>query len=498
LPKVRQSGRLAGPGDVPEEGGPAINAIPGKEVLLVEPAGPESAAVLRAAGLRVTAVPGPGEALLAAARTEFDLAMVDVDLASDPGGDLLGRLRREAGLGPILVLAEPGGVRSAIRMLDAGADDYLVRPLQRIEVVARVGRLLALRQVDDRAGHLRAEMRRKYVLENLVTRSPGMHVVRARILQVAPARSTVLILGESGVGKELVAKAIHYNSPRRDGPFIAINCAAIPATLIESELFGHERGSFTGAIGRQRGKFELADGGTIFLDEVGETDPATQARLLRVLEERAFMRVGGGREVRVDVRVLAATNSDLEQMVRQGRFRDDLYFRLKVITIPVPPLRERQEDIPDLARLFLEQIRRDNGLPPVRLTERAIRALCGHTWPGNVRELKNVLESTAITHPGDRIRAADLPAGIAGDGATQPGGAGPAASATLAEMERDLIRRTLARHDGNRTHAARALRIGVRTLQRKIRMYGIRIPFRPGRRPGPRQRSTETPRPGRS
>jgi DNA-binding NtrC family response regulator len=210
------------------------------------------------------------------------------------------------------------------------------------------------------------------------------------------------------------------------------------------------------------------------------------------------MRVGGSREVAVDVRVLAATNSDLEQLVRQGRLRDDLYFRLKVITIPVPPLRERQADIPDLARLFLEQIRRDNGLPPMRLTANAIRTLCGYSWPGNVRELKNVLESTAITHPGDRLRAADLPASVRGPAPprtrTEPAGA----PVTLEEMERELIRRTLAAHDGNRTHAARALRIGVRTLQRKIRAYDIRVPVRPGRRRAPRQRSSATPSPGRS
>jgi DNA-binding NtrC family response regulator len=482
-------GRSESPGDA------SVQSIEGKQVLLVQPAASEIPPVLRLVGLRVTAAHDVDQAVRAAAHMEFDLALVEASLALDPSGDLPGRLRREAGLDTIVILARPGEVRAAIGALETGADDYLVQPLERAEVQARVGRLLALRQVDDRTLQQRAEMRRKYVLGTLVARSPGMRRVRAQILQVAAARSTVMILGESGVGKELVAKAIHYNSPRRDGPFVAINCAAIPATLIESELFGHERGAFTGAVERQRGKFELADGGTIFLDEVGETGLATQAKLLRVLEERALMRVGGGREVAVDVRVLAATNSDLEQLVRQGRLRDDLYFRLKVITIPVPPLRERQADIPDLARSFLEQIRRDNGLPPMRLTARAVLTLCGYSWPGNVRELKNVLESTAITRPGDRLRAADLPATVRGPGALQPRVAPPAAAVTLEEMERDLIRRTLARHDGNRTHAARALRIGVRTLQRKIRAYEIRIPFRPGRRRGPGHRSTDTPSP---
>jgi len=309
-----------------------------------------------------------------------------------------------------------------------------------------------------------------------------MRRVREQILQVAPARSTVLILGESGVGKELVAKAIHFNSSRREAPFIAINCSAIPVNLIESELFGHERGAFTGAFGRQKGKFELADGGTVFLDEVGDMDLLTQAKLLRVLEEREFMRVGGSREVRVDVRVLAATNTDLEDLIRRGRFREDLYFRLKVITIRVPPLRERQEDLPELARAILEQIRRDNGLRSRRLTALAVRRLRRYAWPGNVRELKNVLESTAITRPGETIRESDLPAGVRGEDGPGAPSARPRVGVSLREMESDLIRRTLLRHDGNRTHASRTLRIGVRTLQRKIQAYGIRVPGPRGRR----------------
>ncbi|MGH9749299.1 MAG: sigma-54 dependent transcriptional regulator [Candidatus Polarisedimenticolia bacterium] len=468
--------------------------IDGKEVLLVQPAGQDVPGVLRELGLRVTLAHQPQAALDLAAREDFDLAMVDAELAFADAG-LLPSLRAQRHLPSILVLAQPGEVRSAIHALEDGADDYLVKPLERVEVLVRVGRLLAWRQVGDRASTLQQELRRKYLLGNLVTRSVGMRRVRDQILQVAPVRSTVLILGESGVGKELVAKAIHFNSPRRDAPFIAINCSAIPGELIESELFGHERGAFTGAVGRLKGKFELADGGTIFLDEVGEMALRTQSKLLRVLEERAFMRVGGGREIAVDVRVLAATNSDLEGLVRSGRFRDDLYFRLKVITIRVPPLRERQEDIPDLARTFLEQIRRDNGFPPMRLTRKSLRTLAGYAWPGNVREMKNVLESTAITHPGDRIRAADLPAGVRGGGSLVSATAS-APSMSLVEMEREMIRRVLARHEGNRTHAARALKIGVRTLQRKIHAYGLRIPFRPGRRRAVRQKSTSTPSPG--
>src|SRR6266581_580301 len=291
--------------------------VHGKQILLIDPAQRfEVELMLRGLGMDVRSVATPAAALDLAAREDFDMALLDSSL------------------------------------VEHGADDYLVRPLEKAEVRSRLERILEWRHAGDRAIHFQNELSRKYLVGNLVSRSAGMRRVRDQILQVAAARSTVLILGESGVGKELVAKAIHYNSPRRDAPFIALNCSAIPVTLIESELFGHERGAFTGAIQRRKGKFELAHGGTIFLDEIGEMDLQTQSKLLRVLEEREFMRVGGGRTVRVDVRVLAATNSDLEALIARRRFREDLYFRLKVIAIKVPPLRERVEDIPDLARIF--------------------------------------------------------------------------------------------------------------------------------------------------
>ena len=456
----------------------------GKQILVIDPMPrPEIESLLRGLGMEARSVTGAEAALEVASREDFDMALVDVGLVGSGADGIVTRLRARTSVPSILIVSSEDGVRSAIRALEHGADDYLVRPLDRAEVMARLGRILEWQRAGDRAVHLQKELSRKYLVGNLVSRSEGMRRVRDQILQVAAARSTVLVLGESGVGKELVAKAIHYNSPRREAPFIAINCSAIPVNLIESELFGHERGAFTGAVGRQKGKFELADGGTIFLDEVGDMDLLTQAKVLRVLEERAFMRVGGGREVRVDVRVLAATNADLEDLIRRGRFREDLYFRLKVIGIFVPPLRERQEDIPDLARALLEQICRDNGLRSRRLTARAIGALQRYPWPGNVRELKNVLESTAITRTAEIIRASDLPGRLRGGEAPPAPGGRARAGATLREMERELIRRTLARHEGNRTHAARALRIGVRTLQRKIQAYGIRMPSARGRRP---------------
>ncbi|MCZ6696909.1 MAG: sigma-54-dependent Fis family transcriptional regulator, partial [Acidobacteria bacterium] len=310
----------------------------GRQILIIDDPGEARhvQSVLRTLGQQVSITSSAAAALDLAARGDFDMALVGIELAGEGPGGLLSRLRATSQIPSILVLACHERAQDAIRALARGADDYLLKPLNRIEVHSRIGRILRWQDLDHRVLRMQKEMSRKYLLGNLVCRSPGMRKVRTQIMQVASARSTVLIRGESGVGKELVAKAIHYNSTRRDAPFIAINCAAIPVTLIESELFGHERGSFTGAYERQKGKFELADRGSILLDEIGEMNLETQAKLLRVLEEREFMRVGGGREVRVDVRVLAATNSDLESMIARRRFREDLYFRLKVIIINVP------------------------------------------------------------------------------------------------------------------------------------------------------------------
>jgi len=472
-------------------------SLEGKQILLLDR--PEdrnrTAGALRALGLRVSVAGDLAEALAMARREEFDMAMVGVGTRGVDPTEVVARLADGARVPSILMLARPEEARDAISALLRGASDYLLKPIARAEVLARVERLLRWQEADVRARDLQQEVSRRYVPATIVSRSPGMQRVREQVLQVAAARSTVLIIGESGVGKELVAKAIHYNSSRRSAPFIAINCSAIPANLIESELFGHEKGAFTGAVERQRGKFELAHGGTILLDEIGEMDGATQSKLLRVLEEREFMRVGGTRAVHVDVRVLAATNSDVKELIAAGRFREDLYFRLNVITIRVPPLRRRREDIPELAQSLLDSICRDNGLPPRRLGESAVTAFLSYPWPGNVREMKNVLESTAITRPGPWVQSADLPDALRGT-VTEDADAEPV-GATLSDLQRDLIRRTLMRHAGNRTHAARTLGIGLRTLQRKVREYGL---HQKGVRGRPRhdQKSTETPSPGSS
>lgn len=431
--------------------------------------------LLARTGFTATLVGDETQGARAVSRDEHDAAIVDLDHAR-PGG-LAARLRRQTPPIPVLALADPARLREAVAALRDAADDYLLAPPDAVELRTRLGRLLDHHDLGSRLALLQDEVSKNFGYKSLVSHSPAMRDVVQRVARVAPMRATVLVTGESGVGKELVARAIHFNSPRRDFPFVAINCAAIPTSLIESELFGHEKGAFTGAHARNRGKFEIANRGTLFLDEIGETDLATQVKLLRVLEEREFMRVGGDRSIRVDVRVIAATNADLETLVHVGAFRRDLYYRLKVVTIAVPPLRDRRRDIRSLVEGFLQELSRSNAVPIRTITADAVEALEGYRWPGNVRELKNVLESLLVSSPGEVIRREDLPPSI------QREGAGPERleirpGMTIDELEAALIRRTLEETGGNRTHSAAMLGIGVRTLQRRIRDLEIRIPPR--------------------
>jgi two-component system NtrC family response regulator len=447
-----------------------------QRILVVEPDEQTGAAITRAldrVGYQVTTVLTLKRALGRMARAEVDVVLVALGIARLPVRALLERIRAVAPSASVLVLASRDQIEIAVKALKLGAADYLTKPPDPTELRNRVGRILERRDLTDHISHLQKALTQRYGLQSFVYRSAAMRTVVSKIGRIAPTSSTVLILGESGVGKELVAKAIHYNSPRRARPFLALNCAAIPENLIESELFGHERGAFTGAVARAKGKFEMADGGTLLLDEIGEMNLATQVKLLRVLEEREFMRVGGGRNIRVDVRVLAATNVDLPSRIREGRFREDLYFRLKVITLRVPPLRERREDFPELTRVFLRSLCQANDLPEKELSEEALFFLSTYPWPGNVRELKNLLESLVVTVPGQRIEVSDLPPAMRGERGPEESAPRVEAGTTLKEMERDLIRRTLVRTGGNRTRAARMLAIGVRTLQRKIKEYGL-------------------------
>ncbi len=389
---------------------------------------------------------------------------------------------------PILVLVPPRRISLAIECLKAGAEDYLLVPLNPVELRARLRRVLERNDLDSRIAWFQDELAKKSQYRKPEVRSPAMRAALDRAIRVAPMRSNVLVTGESGVGKELVARAIHLNSTRCDAPFIALNCAAMPASLIESELFGHEKGAFTGAIARTRGKFEIANHGTLFLDEIGEMDPPSQAKLLRVLEEQEFMRIGGDQNIRVDVRVIAATNADLEAMVSKRHFRRDLYYRLKVVVIPVPPLRERRQDIPYLVETFLDQLSRSNAVPRKTMSPEALAVFQTYSWPGNVRELKNALESILVSTLGDRIEEEDLP-GVFLKAEPARSSFGIKPGTTLEELERELIRLTLEHTGGNRTHSASLIGIGVRTLQRKIRSYGIDVA--PKRR-RPRKRVTET------
>jgi DNA-binding NtrC family response regulator len=444
-----------------------------KRILVLDPDRRTQAKVcawLRRAGYAVTTAASPAEAAALLDRQSHDALVVSLGRKLEG----IGSLRELASSTPILLVSRPDRVRDAVRGLRQGTGDYLLDPPDPVELETRLERLLERCELDSRIALLQEQLSRADGARQIEVRSPAMRRVLDRVQRVAPLRSTVLIRGESGVGKELVARLIHLNSPRCGHPFLALNCAAIPADLIESELFGHERGAFTGAHARTRGKFEIADRGTLFLDEIGDMDAATQAKLLRVLEQKEFMRVGGDHSIRVDVRLIAATNADLERLVGESAFRRDLYYRLKVVTIDVPPLRERGPDIPALVETFLEELSRANAVPRKSVSPAAMEALTSYHWPGNVRELKNLIESLLVSAAGREIQLEDLPPTMhRAPAGTRTGGLWP--GTTLRELERELIRVTLEHTGGNRTHSARLLGIGVRTLQRKIRSYDLRI-----------------------
>jgi DNA-binding NtrC family response regulator len=364
-------------------------------------------------------------------------------------------------------------VDDAVSALQEGADDYLTKPVKMQELRQRVQLQLERRVLSDENRRLRERLEKNFGFEGIVGRSPAMERLLERSRVAAPTRSTVLVVGESGTGKELVANALHQNSPRSEGPFVAINCGAIPGEILESELFGHEKGAFTGAHQRRIGLIERASGGTLFLDEISELSPDLQVKMLRVLEERHVMRVGGASQIAVDFRLVAATNRDLEKWVEEGRFRQDLFFRLKVVTLEIPPLRERREDIPLFVQHFLELFNKEldrnvRGVQPVVLT-----ALKRHPWPGNVRELRNVIESMVLFSRGEEIGLEDLPAEYRSPvPAPEPAESVVWQPRAMADVERDLILRTVEYTDGHRARAAELLGIGLRTLQRKLKEYG--------------------------
>jgi DNA-binding NtrC family response regulator len=434
-------------------------------------------------GYRTAAFPAAAPAL-DYLRAHRDVALVITDLMM-PGLDGFGVLEKareiDSDMG-VLMITGHGSVESAVDAMKRGADDYLTKPVDLFELRKRASTIVEKRLLSLKVVELESRLGEKF--GKLVGKSRAMEALFRQMEMVAPTRSNVLIVGESGTGKELVANALHENSPRKDARFLPINCAAIPAEILESELFGHERGSFTGATGRKIGKFELADKGTLFLDEIGELPLDMQVKLLRVLETREFMRVGGTETIRVDIRLVAATNSDLEAAVLKGAFRSDLYYRLKVVTLRIPPLRERREDIPLLVNHFFATFIKENGREGMRITPEAMRALVAGPWEGNVREVRNQVESLVVLTPGNEIRVEDLSPEIrslASDGPPSPGRPAPVSEAalkpgstaglTMDEIERRAIEDALERTGGNRTQAAEMLGIGLRTLQRKLKDY---------------------------
>ncbi|MCU0256299.1 MAG: sigma-54 dependent transcriptional regulator [Vicinamibacterales bacterium] len=429
--------------------------------------------VLRDEGFEVDAV-ASGEACLdRVAREAFDLVVLDVWLPGLDGLATLERLRERSVDATVVIISGHGNIESAVRAIKMGAFDFVEKPLSIDKITLVVRNALRQRQLEAENRALRAHVDRQFTM---VGESLSMRQLREQIAMAAPTNGRVLIFGENGTGKELAARSVHALSRRRGGPFVEVNCAAIPEELIESELFGHVRGAFTGAVADRRGKFEVADGGTLFLDEIADMSLKTQAKVLRVLQEQVVDRVGGASTIRVDVRVIAATNKDLPAEIRGGRFREDLYFRLNVIPILVPPLRDRADDIPLLADHFLRELAREYGRRSKQVSPSALALLREYPWPGNVRELRNVLERLMIMVPGDTIepRHLNLPGAAAPDPALAAEDAPVLPlQAARERFERDYILRVLAAQKGNMSRTADALGVERSNLYRKMKGYGI-------------------------
>lgn len=406
----------------------------------------------------------------------FDVVLTDFRLPQEDGMKLIARAKSLSKPPICILMTAYGSEELAVNAMKNGADDYIAKGrLQIDELELRIARALRHQNLEVENTAMRQQLETKFGLENIVGESPAMREVFDVVKQVAPSRATVLLLGESGTGKELIAKSIHQLSPRAKLPMVTVHCAALPATLLESELFGHEKGAFTGAHEKRIGRFEQAQGGTLFLDEIGEIDATVQIKLLRFLGERTFERVGSNKTLTADVRLVTATNKSLEEQVKAGKFREDLYFRLRVVEIKLPPLRERKEDVPLLAKVFLNEFARENNKNVSDFTPDAFQALMNYTWPGNVRELRTAVESAVVLSRGERISLRDLPATIR---EAEPVGTGMArvsgkAGLSVADAEKQLIIRALKECDGNRTLAAESLGMSRRTLHRKLHLYHL-------------------------
>jgi two-component system response regulator HydG len=415
-----------------------------------------------------------GSAAIAQVREQpFDLILMDVRMVKMSGLEALAQIKAFNPAIPVVIMTAFASVETAVEALKKGAYDYLTKPLDFDELHLILERAMDHSRLKEENRRLRERLGSRFDRRNLIGRSETMLTLLETVAQVAPSEATVLITGESGTGKEMIAGAIHFNSFRKDGPFIRINCAAIPETLLESELFGHERGAFTGADRRKEGKFRQADGGSIFLDEVSEMSLSMQVKLLRVLQEREITRVGGEEVLRVDVRVIGATNRDLLQAIAAGRFREDLYYRLNVVSLHVPALRFRPEDIPLLAQHFLTHFAGQNHKNIRGFTPQAMDRLLRHAWPGNVRELMNAVERGVVLARGEYLDEAELPLIFAPEGTVGPPGVIPDGEVPLEEVEKAAILKSLAAAEGNKSEAARRLGITRRTLHQKLKKWRL-------------------------
>ncbi|MCL2190585.1 MAG: sigma-54 dependent transcriptional regulator [Treponema sp.] len=397
---------------------------------------------------------------------DIDLVITDLRMPGVDGGELMRRILAETPGFPVIILTGHGTVESAVSAMREGAWDFLTKPVNLGRLSMLVKRALENRELVLRHRQMEDELERNRLSRSMSGKSPAMRKVLDTVGRVAPTRASVLITGESGVGKELVADAIHDLSPRRGKPMVKVHCAALSSGLLESELFGHEKGAFTGAVSRRRGRFELAHGGTLFLDEIGEIDQNLQIKLLRVLQEREFERVGGEETVGTDVRIIAATNRDLRAEIERGGFREDLYFRLNVVSVNVPPLRDRKDDIPVMAAGFLKEFAADNGKAVQGISEKAYSRLHAYNWPGNIRELRNCIESAVVMCRGSLVTEDDLPPALQSAG--DEDWVRVPVNVSLGEAEKIVIRGAVAFHKGNKSRAAETLGIGRKTLHRKL------------------------------
>jgi len=416
-----------------------------------------------------------GEACLKYIRDQLpDLILMDIQMPGIDGIETLKRVKEFDPRIPVVMMSGHGTIERAVRSMKLGAYDFITKPIDRDRLLITVKNALMTSSLKREVDELKSELKQKYTFKNIIGQSGVMQEVFKAVEKIVDSNVTVLIQGESGTGKELIARAIHYHSKTRaNKPFVAVNCTALPESLLESELFGHEKGSFTGAVGRRIGKFEQANTGTIFLDEVGLMSPATQAKLLRVLQEREFERVGGTELIKVDVRVISATNKDLEEAMKKGEFREDLYYRISVFPIKLPPLRERKEDIPLLAAHFLKKYNEQENKQIEGISPEALELLMAYNWPGNVRELENAIERAVVLATDKEIGPKELPAAVRSLGEKKLYESDNTLSSWIEKLEEEALRQALLENEGNISKTAKKLGIGRATIYRKAKKYGL-------------------------